>query len=190
MPIRYAPDALVFKADFSGFQPLVDSFRELPQAIQNRIGRQATLAAARIVAASAKELVPVMTGELRKAIKARQATKLRQGLTAATAGVHGPEGPLAHIIELGAVPHAILPVKRTVMKLVVNGEVRFFTKVSHPGYVRTTPFLRNALANNAKAAAEKIVNTTLAGIDREMQKPETIAKAARDRARARLSVRS
>jgi HK97 gp10 family phage protein len=190
MPLRIAPDAPSFGFALAGFDGLQEVFTELPKAIQNRIGRAATLKAARIVAAEAKRLVPKRTGELAKAIKPQQAKKLRPSLTGATANVTGKEGPLAHLIEFGTAPHAIFAGKsKSVLKFVWNGEVRFFARVRHPGYVKSTPFMRNALQNTAGQAVDAIVTSTLDGIVREMTKPEVVSKAARDRARASSFVR-
>lgn len=160
------------KIDFSiqGADQLDRMLQELPRAVSKRIARNSIRAGARVVVAEAKDLVEKKTGKLRRAIKVRAVKQKQSNLVEVTAGVKGPEGGLAHLVEFGTAQHRITPKKKGgVLAFQSGGETRFAAEVLHPG-AKPKPFLRPAADNKAVEVVAKVAETIGTGIEREAAK--------------------
>lgn len=77
---------LMAKLTFSGGAELDRALRDLGEKVAGRLGENAVRAGARVIAARAKDHVPVKTGELKRSIRAFQETERRAGARTAYAG--------------------------------------------------------------------------------------------------------
>lgn len=158
------------KVDFKipGASQLADALKALPSG-QGRISQEAVLAGARVVAAEARRLVPIDTGELRKSIKATRRKTSNENRKAAHASVTGKEGPLAHLIEFGTAAHMIKAVRKKALASTAAGGLYgqvFGRVVRHPG-ARAKPFLRPAFDTKAGEAVARLGESLGKGIERE-----------------------
>lgn len=158
------------KVDFKipGASQLADALKALPSG-QGRISQEAVLAAARVVAAEARRLVPIDTGELRKSIKATRRKTSNENRKAAHASVTGKEGPLAHLIEFGTAAHMIKSTRKKALASTAAGGLygQIFGKVvRHPGS-RAKPFLRPAFDTKAGESVKRMGESLGKGIERE-----------------------
>lgn len=150
----------------SGFAELDALLKQLPKSVARKITTQALRKAGAIVRDEARSLVPVETGELRKAIKVAAGRKQRRNRTAVFVGVIGKEGRLAHLVEYGTVAHMIASKNKRVLADASTG-VFFGRKVQHPGTPRR-PFMRPALDTKAGEVFQRVAEEVGAGIDREV----------------------
>ena len=104
---------LNFKTDFQELEKLRRDFAFLGAPTLARIQGSGLRAAARVASQSAKQLVPVRTGQLRRSIRVGQLTAKIDGKNVPGAGARlnagGPSAKHAHLIELGTVKAAARP---------------------------------------------------------------------------------
>jgi HK97 gp10 family phage protein len=129
------------KLTFTGGKEIEARLRELGGAVSGRLGVNATKAGARVIAAAARQRVPVRTGRLKKGITVVGDDDLRRqggSMRAAYATVKGV--PYAHIVELGS------------------------------SRMAAKPFLRPALDEYGQAAVDKMGGNLWGGLVRELAK--------------------
>jgi HK97 gp10 family phage protein len=132
---------MAVKLTFTGGKEIEARLRELGGAVAGRLGVNATKAGARVIAAAARQRVPVVTGRLKKGITVVGDDDLRRqgGSTrAAYATVKGVR--YAHLVELGTAHSA------------------------------AKPFLRPALDESGQEAVDRMGANLWGGIERELSK--------------------
>ncbi len=159
------------RTDFKieGIDELVKVLAELPNAVRNRVTISALLSGGGVLRTELRRLVPKHTGDLAKSIKTTRYTTRKEGERAVAVGVRGKESPLAHLVEFGTSPHPIAAKPGKKLRYVKDGEVRYATKVQHPG-ARAKPFIRPATDTKGVQAFEKVRDVMYAGIVREAEK--------------------
>lgn len=119
----------------------------LPVQARRWVYDRTVQAAARTLAREARKHVRVLTGDLKRHIVARKASRNASRWIAYKVGVRHPETPLAHLVEFGTAPHDIPMPTRWGGKRIMK----------HPGS-KAYPFLRPAVdlgSGAAIAAARK-----------------------------------
>ena len=106
-----------FAADMVGLEEVERNLRALPGLLGERVQGKGLLAAARVVEAEAKKLVPVETGRLQGAIKARTRAAVIESFTGRRrvpggAAIVRAGVPYAHLVEYGTVTAAGKPFLR------------------------------------------------------------------------------
>ena len=153
----------------TGAEDLQRVLGELPNAVRNRVAMNALRAGGRVLEREMRVQVPVLTGELKKAIATRVYTSRKAGQRAVAIGVRGKEAPLAHLVEFGTDPHPIAAKPGKTLRYVKDGEVRYATKVRHPG-AKAQSFVRKATDTKGSEASARVVENAAAGIIREAER--------------------
>lgn len=125
--------------EVKGLADLQRAMDELPAKLQKNVMRGALRAGAKVLAAEARQLVPVASGELRDTI--RHSSKIENGVAIgyvrAGASKKSKKGWYVRFVEFGTAAHIIKVRKGRVLALGVS-------KVEHPG-AKKQPFMRPAL---------------------------------------------
>lgn len=150
----------IMNVDILGGKALAKALSELPTKIEKNIMRAALRAGAAVIAAEARNNVPVDSAELKSTI--RTSSNAKRGMVEANAVVGTrKKGWYATFVEFGTAPHIIKAGKN---KPVLsfrdrNGVWRRATQVNHTG-ATAKPFMRPAFDTRGdeavKAVAEKI----------------------------------
>lgn len=149
---------MIGKAKITGDRELKKKLASLPQAMQNKIGRQALAEAAKAYRKEIRANTPKDTGALRKEIR----FKIRRTQRGQYRGIVGAtkQGYVARFIEYGTGPHRVpnefvgsrRNKRRNKAKIVIDGQVYSNANV---GGVRPQPFIRPAF----KRATPQILKT-------------------------------
>ncbi|HKX36646.1 MAG TPA: HK97-gp10 family putative phage morphogenesis protein [Rhizorhapis sp.] len=124
----------------SGGPELEAALTELGGKIAGRLGTNAVRAGARVIAAAARQKVPVRTGRLKKSIRIFDDRELSLAKGSERAAYAGTREPYAHLVEFGTAHSA------------------------------AKPFLRPALDESAQDALDKLTDNLAGGIERETAK--------------------
>ena len=126
--------------NIQGLRELDAALAELPNRVAKRVAGNAVRAGARVIAADARQRVPVDTGELKRSITVRAGKRKRRGVLTALVGFLRPTSRYAHLVEFGT---------------------------SHSS---GKPLMRPALDGSGAQAVEKVKENLRAGIEREAAK--------------------
>lgn len=96
----------------TGLQELERKLLGLGPAVSTRIGEDALIAAARPILATARRLVPVKTGKLKRSITTRKISARGTSLLARTIGFNAPGRFYSHLVEFGTSRSAARPFMR------------------------------------------------------------------------------
>jgi HK97 gp10 family phage protein len=125
---------------FSGGPALERALKALGGQIAGKLGQNATMAGARVIAAEARAKVPVVSGALKKSIVVRGDQDLRRSGGSQRAAFVVARAFYAHLVEFGTVHSA------------------------------AKPFMRPALDESGQEAADKMGSNLGAGIEREAER--------------------
>jgi len=146
--------------DIIGGKALAKTLSELPLKIERNIMRAALRAGAAVIAAEARQLVPVESAELKRSI--RTSSNSKRGMVEANAVVGTrKKGWYATFVEFGTAPHLIRAGKNSPMLSFRdrNGVWHKVLEVNHSG-AKAKPFMRPAFDTKGddavKAVADKI----------------------------------
>jgi HK97 gp10 family phage protein len=142
---------MTVKFTFSGGKELEAALRELGNQVAGRLGNNATKAGARIIAAAARQKVPVRTGALKRSITVVGDDELRRAGGSVRQAFVVARAPHAALVELGTAP-----------RRQKNGR---FT-----GSGRAHPYLRPALDEAGQAAIDRMASNLWSGIEREAER--------------------
>jgi HK97 gp10 family phage protein len=151
-----------------GGADLAKALAEFPVKLEAQVMQSALRGGANVIAARARSLVPVNTGELRKSIKVRARKNKRTGFVnvyLAAGGRRKGDPFYAHMVEFGTAPHEIRPKGKR--SLLVAGLLR--EVVQHPG-AAPRPFLRPAFDSESQRAVDEIGKRVGQGIKRIVRK--------------------
>lgn len=122
---------------------------QLPEKMEGRVLRNATNAAARVVAREARAHVPVAEGDLKKSITARSVrTRKGEKAVAAVVGFKKPHSGKAHLVEYGTGP-------------------RETSSGASRGAMPAQPFMRPAIVSAKDEVLTKFVEIAAKGVARE-----------------------
>lgn len=187
----------------SGLKELEKALSVLPEKLAQKVIAQATAAGAAVVRKEAKQRCPVVTGNLRRAIRIKRKFnrcgkciyQVGPGRGAKKNGKYTVDGYYGHMVEFGTSAHVIKPKNfkkhlkaalrsgkaTTVHKALGPGGV-FGSRVNHPG-ARAQPFLRPAFDSGHDAVIRAMRRRIKIGIEQEARKLARGRIAARRRAR-------
>lgn len=141
-----------------GGKELAKALAELPVKIERNIMRAALRAGAAVIAAEARNNVPVDSAELKSTI--RTSSNSKRGMVEANAVVgRRKKGWYATFVEFGTAPHVITAGKNKPMLSFRdrNGIWRRVFEVHHTGAV-AKPFMRPAFDNKSDEAVKVVVD--------------------------------
>lgn len=130
--------AVTLDIRIEGTEQILRRMKGLPLKIENKIVRGAAVRGARQILATAKGLVPVLTGALKRGLKAKAFRKRRKGLFGRVVIM-----PTRSALGIEADDPYYYP-----------AAVEYGHKIPGGGRVRAYPFLRPALERGAPAALE------------------------------------
>lgn len=139
----------MIKFRISGAREMERVLKQLGPIIARRAGQKATMAAAKVIAAEARRLVPVRTGELKNAIIVLPVKSREEREVHTIVGFQRPTAARAHLTEFGTAHSA------------------------------ASPFLRPALDSKVQQALDAMGRELARGIEREAKKLAKPAKRGR-----------
>lgn len=110
--------------------------KELGPQIANKVGDQSLRAAAKVIVEEAKRLVPVLSGELRDAIRARVQRPRSENTRVLLIGFERPTSARAHLTEFGTAHSAAKPFMRPAMDAKASAALDEMGKVLARGITR------------------------------------------------------
>ena len=148
----------MYQIEVTGFDHLERAMRQLPFAIQARVQGAGCRAMARVVAETARSLVPEVTGALKASIRVRSvAERTRSGVRVAGAAAAvfagGPGAAHAHLVELGTVRAQPHPFLRPAFERKRTAQHRAFARAVERNFNRT---VRQLATGRAPAVVQRL----------------------------------
>jgi len=148
----------MYEIDVTGFEELELAMRRLPAAVTARVQGFGCRAMARVVADTARQLVPERTGALKASIRVRRvADRTAVGIRVAGAAAHviaGGEGARhAHFVELGTSRAMPRPFMARALRSRRAEQHRAFARACERAFART---VRQLATGTAPAVVQRL----------------------------------